>query len=86
MALPSSTDVLTIDWSYAGLPFVDVAAKGDILTGTMDWSYAGLPFVTNPSGVQGPANIGGFDGVGSANLQAVMGVAYTNLETIMGVT
>lgn len=85
MALPNSTDLQTMDYSYAGLPFVDVPAKGDILTGTMDWSYAGLPFVTNP-GLQGPTNVGGFDGVASTNLQTIAGVAYTNLETIMGVT
>jgi hypothetical protein len=85
MALPSSTDVLTMDYSYAGLPFVNVPSNNTVNTQTMDWSYAGLPFVTNPA-LNGPANIGGFDGVTSTNLQAVMGVTYTNLETINGVT
>ena len=85
MSLPTSTDLQTMDYSYGGLPFVDVPSNNTVNTQTMDWSYAGLPFVTNPS-VSGPTNIGGFDGVTSTNLQTISGVAYTNLETIMGVT
>lgn len=74
-----------MDWSYAGLPFVNVPSNSTVTTQTMDWSYAGLPFVTNP-GLTGPTNVGGFDGVTSTNIQTIAGVAYTNLETIMGVT
>ena len=85
MSLPTSTDVLTMDYSYAGLPFVDVPTKSDVNTQTMDYSYAGLPFVTNPS-VSGPSNIGGWDGVSAANLQSLMGTQYTSIETIYGVT
>lgn len=85
MALPNSTEISTMDWSYGGLPFVDVPTNATVNTQTMDWSYGGLPFVTNLS-LQGPTNIGGYDGVTSTNIQTVAGVQYTNLETIMGVT
>lgn len=85
MALPNSTEIATMDWSYTGLPFVDVPGNSTVNTQTMDWSYAGLPFVTNPS-ISGPTNIGSFDGVTSTNLQTYSGVQYTSLETIMGVT
>lgn len=85
MALPTSNDVLTMDYSYNGMPFGDVPATSAVNTGTMDYAYNGMPFVTNPS-VSGPTNISGFDGVGSSNLQTIMGTAYTNLETINGVT
>lgn len=85
MALPTSTDVSTLDYAYNGMPFGRVPATNLVNTFTMDYSYNGMPFVTNPS-VSGPTNIAGFDGVGSSNLQTVMGTAYTNLETINGVT
>ena len=85
MALPTSTDVSTLDYSYNGMPFGNIPTTNLVDTFTMDYSYNGMPFVTNPA-ISGPANIGGFDGVTSTNLQAVMGVTYTNLETINGVT
>lgn len=86
MALPTSTDLQTMDYSYAGLPFVDVPAKGDILTGTMDWSYAGLPFVTNPGGVQGPTNLKTWCGVAKANIKTINGIPLANVKSINGLT
>lgn len=85
MAIPSANDVLTMNWSYAGLPFVDVPTNNTVNTQTMNWAYAGLPFVTNLS-VTGPLNIGGWDGVNSSNIQAITSVTYANLQTINGVS
>lgn len=85
MALPTSTDLQTMNWAYGGEPFVNVPTVSTVNTFTMDYAYSGEPFVTNPT-VSGPTNIGSFDGVTSTNLQTISGVAYTNLETIMGVT
>jgi hypothetical protein len=85
MAFPTSTDLLTMDYSQNGMPFVNIPASGNIDTFTMDYSQNGLPFVTNPS-VSGPSNIGGWDGVTAANIQTLMGVQYANIETIYNVT
>ena len=85
MSLPSSNDLLTMDYPYQGLPFVDVPTNSTVNTQTMDWVYNGLPFVTNPA-LNGPTNIGGWDGVTAANIQSLMGTTYTNIETIYGVT
>jgi len=85
MAFPTSTDLLTMDYSYNGMPFVNVPTNSTVNTFTMDYSQNGMPFVTNP-GVSGPTNIAGWDGVSAANLQSLMGTQYTSIETIYGVT
>lgn len=48
MALPTSTDLKTMDYSYQGQPFVNVPAKTGITLTTMDYSYQAQPFVSNP--------------------------------------
>ena len=48
MALPNSTDLQTMDYSFNGQPFVNVPAKSGIDTTTMDYSFQAQPFVTNP--------------------------------------
>ena len=44
MALPTKTDLQTMDYSYGGVPFVSVATKAGIDLDTLDYSYAGVPF------------------------------------------
>ena len=44
MALPTKTNLETMDYSYGGVPFVSVAAKSGIDLDTLDYSYAGVPF------------------------------------------
>ena len=44
MALPTNTDLQTMDYAYSGVPFVSVAAKAGIDLDTLDYSYAGVPF------------------------------------------
>jgi len=50
MALPTKTDLVKMDYSFNGEPFVDVPGNSSIDLMTMDWSYLGEPFVRNPSG------------------------------------
>lgn len=85
MALPNSTDLQTMDYSYGGVPFVDVPAKSNIVTTTMDWSYSGLPFVTNPA-PRGPIHLNAWCGVPAANIQTINGVDLSNVATIDGVS
>lgn len=44
MALPTITDLETLDYSYRGEPFANVEAKS-LSTITLDYSYRGEPFV-----------------------------------------
>lgn len=74
-----------MDWSYAGLPFVDVPSTTSVNTLTMDWAYAGLPFVTNPGGVTGPANVKTINGVSISNVKTLNGVELANIKSINGV-
>jgi len=50
MALPTKADLVTLDWSKGGLPWLRVPARSDIDPGTLDWSKDGLPWVVNPLG------------------------------------
>lgn len=47
MALPTKSDIITMDFSYNGLPFVDVPGNTTVDLMTMDWSWHGMPFVSN---------------------------------------
>lgn len=85
MSLPSSNDLLTMDFGMSGQPAVLVPTTNIVDTLTMDYAQDGIPFVTNPS-VSGPLKIGGWDGVTAANIQALMGTTYTNIQSIYGVS
>jgi hypothetical protein len=50
MALPTKSDLETMDYSFNGEPFVDVPGNSSIDLMTMDWSYLGEPFVRNGAG------------------------------------
>lgn len=53
MALPSNTDLATIDVAYLGQPFVQVEAKS-LATTSLDVAYLGQPFVAvGPAAVTG---------------------------------
>ena len=51
MALPTKTNLQTMDYPFLGQPFVSVPAKSSIDTTTMDYAFLGQPFVTNPDTV-----------------------------------
>lgn len=44
MAVPTISDLLTLDVIYHGAPFVHIAAKPDINFNTLDIVYHGAPF------------------------------------------
>jgi hypothetical protein len=51
MALPTITELLTLDVTYKGSPFCEIAAKSGIDTSTLDITYLGMPFTgLAPSG------------------------------------
>ena len=50
MSIPTKKDLLGMDYSFQGQPFVEVAATADKYLTTMDYSFQGQPFVRNPTG------------------------------------
>ena len=48
MSLPTRDDLLTMDFSYMGHPFVQTATKSGIDLNTLDYSYLGQPFWAVP--------------------------------------
>lgn len=50
MALPTQSEITTLDYPSRGLPFNDVPASSTVDTGTMDYPSRGLPLVSNPFG------------------------------------
>ena len=48
MALVNKTDLLSMDYSYLGEPFLWYCANPSDETSGMDFSYLGEPFVINP--------------------------------------
>lgn len=50
MALPTKTDLVGMDYSFKGSPFVDTVGNSSVNTFTMDWSFVGAPFVRNGAG------------------------------------
>ena len=54
MALPSNTDLATLDVAYLGQPFVQVEAKA-LSSTTLDIAYLGQPFVAVGPGAAPPA-------------------------------
>lgn len=53
MAIPNSTDLKKMDYSFHGEPFVDIPSKDSFSLSTMDYSFNGQPFTSNPSGPTG---------------------------------
>lgn len=44
MALPTPTNLQTLDYSYNGFPFCQVVSKSGITPDTLDISFLGFPF------------------------------------------
>ena len=47
MALPQSSDILTMEFNFGGFPFVNLPSKSSINLLTMDYNFLGFPFVSN---------------------------------------
>jgi hypothetical protein len=45
MTTPSKDNLLTMDYAYLGVPFVNVQTKDSQTTSSLDFAYLGLPFV-----------------------------------------
>lgn len=57
MALPTKTNLLTLDYTYLGEPFCNVPAKSSIDLSSADYVYQGEPFVSNPDTSGGSVNV-----------------------------
>ena len=44
MAIPNKTNLQTMDYSYMGVPYVQVASKSGIDLDGLDYSFFGQPF------------------------------------------
>lgn len=85
MALPTSNDLITMDYAFAGTPFVSVPAVASIDTSKMDVGFSGVPFVVNP-GIIGPSHLATWCGVPMTNIQTLNGVQLINIGSIDGVS
>lgn len=47
MALPTPTDLATMNYAFRGQPFVEVPAKSAVALAGMGYAYQGQPFVRN---------------------------------------
>lgn len=45
MSLPTATDLFTLDYSFNGVPFVNVESKSGQNTDSLDFALYGVPFV-----------------------------------------
>lgn len=54
MALPTQTDLDSMDFAWRGQPYVDVSTKSSIFLTTMDYAWMAQPFVSNPTGTATP--------------------------------
>lgn len=55
MALPTSADLLNMQYAFQAQPFLDQAAKSAIVLLNMEYAYQAQPFVRNPSPTGGAA-------------------------------
>ncbi len=78
MALPTKTDLQTMDYSYGGVPFVSVAAKSGIDLDTLDYSYGGVPFWGLEVSGGGPQSYTLTCAAGSSSTSAINCSAWRN--------
>lgn len=57
MAIPTASDLATLNFAWLGEPFADVPAKAAVNVATLDYAWLGQPFVT---GATRDATLGGF--------------------------
>jgi hypothetical protein len=89
MALPTPTDLKTLDFVFLGQPFCQVPAKTAVTLAGMDYVYLGQPFVSN-EGDSGPtppvtSNIKFMSSVARANIKAINGIPITSIKFVAGV-
>lgn len=77
MALPSNTDLATLDVAYLGQPFVQVEAK-NLDSETLDIVYLGQPFVAVGPGAAPPSGLNVWVNVAGTWKQA--SAAYVNVS------
>ena len=53
MSLPTPTQLMTMDYSFGGEPFVDVPAGAGTNLKSMDYAFEAQPFVSNPDALNG---------------------------------
>jgi hypothetical protein len=85
MALPTPTDLKTLDWSFQGQPFCWVAAKSSITLAGMDYSFQAQPFVAN-EGEESTSNIKSISGVAYASIKKIVGVPIESVKKVCGIT
>lgn len=85
MGLPSSSDLITMNFGFNGEPAVLVPASSSINTFTMDFGFNGEPFVINP-GISGPAHLKTLFGIAVANIKTINGIPIANVKTFTTVT
>lgn len=69
MALPSNTDLASLDYAYLGAPFVQVESKS-LSTTNLDVAYLGAPFVAVSPTAAPPSGLNTWVRVGGAWKQA----------------
>ena len=79
MAIPNKTNLQTLDYSYMGAPYIQVASKSGIDLDGLDYSYCGQPFwgaevTTTPSGaVRVSPTLGSVKLFNSVGIQPISG-------------
>ncbi len=86
MALPTPTDLKTLDWSFQGQPFCDVSAKSTITLAGMDYSFQAQPLVANEAGEAPSTNIKAVSGVAYASIKKIAGIAIANIKKVSSVS
>jgi hypothetical protein len=82
MALPTPTQLKTMDYAYQAQPFVYVGAKSTIDLKTMDYAYQAQPFVANYST---DAPVGWSHKINGVTPAKINGVAVAGISKVNGV-
>jgi hypothetical protein len=80
MALPRKQQVISMDYSYFGVPGVYVTSKPSIKTLSLDYSDFGVPFVAAPA-----TNIKSVAGVSYGNISKVSKISTSSISKIIGI-
>ena len=85
MALPTTTDLYDMEFTFQGVPFVDAPAKAAIDLTEMEHTFQGAPFVVNAQASAATSNIKAVNGVTYANIKAINGVAKASIKKLNSV-
>jgi len=86
MALPTKSDLETMDYAFRGSPMVYCAGNATPDLNTMDWANRAQPFVVNPEGGGSATSIKVFMGVAQASIKKASAVTLANIKQISGVS